>query len=172
MAVLVRKSRWWLMPCHLLWIIGIIELSLSIFPSLLLSHISFLVLSVSLSLAGVWPGCCNWTHLPLSSYGTKTGLSSHFSIFHVYLYACVSLLYLYACAFSFIIYYLATFMAHTLVFLFAECFTTLIFSPHQAEAFIWVTLNTQQTTPSNLCAFVADLLADFCWHFPASKQFW
>ncbi len=45
------------MSCHLLQIIGIIEISIS--PSLLLSLFPFHVCSLSLSLAGVWPGRCN-----------------------------------------------------------------------------------------------------------------
>lgn len=66
---------WYYWAFHFLW-----SSVVSLFPSC--------ALSLSVSLAGVWPGCCNWTHLPVSAYGTEPCL--HFSLcMHVYLHACV-----------------------------------------------------------------------------------
>lgn len=119
--------------CHVICcgLLVLLSFSLSISPGPLLSP-SLHVLSVSLSLAGVWPGFCNWTHLPLSPYGTKPCLriSPSFMCICMHVFpSCMCMLvpFLHSLPFSFI-YSLYIGVSFT------KCFTTLFFPPSGRDA--------------------------------------
>ncbi len=82
MVFLVRKSRWWQMSCHLLQIIGIIDISIS--PSLLLSLFLFHVCSLSLFR---WRVCGLDAVIEHICHFLPMGLNPAFT----FLYACMSI---------------------------------------------------------------------------------
>lgn len=157
--------------CHVICcgLLVLLSFSLSISPGPLLSLLPFMCFLCLFR----WLVCGLGSVIEPICHSLPMGLNPAFAFLHLScVFACMCFLLVCVClCLFFTVYHSASFIVYTLVFHSPNA-SPHYFSPIRQRRFTWVTLNTQQTTPSHPCAFVADLLADFCWHFSVSKQFW